>query len=288
LSMHACQSACLASPICEGVVVPANADSLRCYRKTRINIDVCDASDAFHLYTVTRYWPPAPPSPPPPPLPASVAAINERFLSGHPVATVRGCGVLVHQSDAQQGRWPWEATWGRLAASLINAEAPFMFSTSAIGIVLSPEVVEEEGIIYCSYPNDGNSMNSGNWGCDGATAWGAQGLRLALSEQARRGRDESCLWGAPTAEDRSHCRYNEVVLWGEKFLQQLPRIVEAFFYPIRGRVDSREGDAESARAARRAFLDQFGLRDTDFTRLLTFDVAAARRGTAPWAVAPLH
>ena len=116
-----------------------------------------------------------------------------------------------------------------------------MFSTSAIGIVLSPEVVEEEGIIYCSYPNDGNSMNSGNWGCDGATAWGAEGLRLALSEQARRGRDESCLWGAPTAEDRSHCRYNEVVLlWGEKFLQQLPRIVEAFFYPIRGRVDSRE------------------------------------------------
>ena len=50
LSMHACQSACLASPVCEGVVVPANADSLRCYRKTRINIAMCEASDAFPLH----------------------------------------------------------------------------------------------------------------------------------------------------------------------------------------------------------------------------------------------
>ena len=71
---------------------------------------------------------------------------------------------------------------------------------------------------------------------------------------------------------------------GEKFSQQLPRIVEAFFYPINGVVDSREGDATAARLARRAFLDQVAL--TDLTSLLTFDVAAARRGRAPWAVAP--
>jgi hypothetical protein len=91
----------------------------------------------------------------------------------------------------------------------------------------------------------------------------------------------SCLWGAPTIEDRSGCRYNEVVLNGWLYTQRLPGIVEAVFYPINGHVDHREGDENNARDIHARFRSRYGLAAKNVP-LLSFDVAAARDGQAPF------
>ena len=224
---------------------------------------------------------PRPPQAPPPP-PSAADVLNEQFVAGLPAPNLREAGNLVHQRDAQQGQHLWEATWGRLAASVVNAHVPYMFSTSAVGLVIDPEAAQRADLVHCAYWKDGNSMNSGNYGCDGAQGWGSAGLQVALSAQERNARENSwCAWGAPTMEDRSGCRYNEVVLWGDRWNDALPQIVEAFFYPIHGHVDWREGDRRQAQAERDAFLARYRL--DNFSRLLTFDVTAARRGEAPWA-----
>ena len=51
-------------------------------------------------------------------------------------------------------------------------------------------------------------------------------------------------------------QYNEVVLWGDRWEEKLPFIVEAFFFPVNGHVDSREGDQGAARRARNAFIQR--------------------------------
>ena len=80
------------------------------------------------------------------------------------------------------------------------------------------------------------------------------------------------------------CQYNEIILWGHVWDAHLPQIVEAFFYPINGHVDSREGDAWKASEEREAFIARF--RPAAFAPLLTYDVAKSQRGEAPWDVAP--
>jgi len=270
-------------------VSAGDGTTFSCYRKTSISIERCDIQDGFDTYTVEHYWPPpplSPPSPPAPPPSQTLKRINGRFLSGHPTADLGRAGVLVHQSDHQQGHWPWEATWGRLAATMVNARAPWMFSTSAIGFVIDPEVAKDADIFHCAYDADGNSMNSDDWGCAGSMpdlqhAMQEQERRAAWCNQAPAWRSCACAWGA-TAEDRSGCQYNEIVLWGDRFEQKLPDVVEAIFYPINGRVDTWEGSAAGARDAHKAFALQFNRPDL---KLLTFDVPAARRGDAPWELA---
>jgi hypothetical protein len=76
------------------------------------------------------------------------------------------------------------------------------------------------------------------------------------------------------------------VLEGDKWTANLPYMVEAVFYPTNApRVDAREGDAARAHAARAAFVAHFPGAAPTFPPVLTYDVAAARRGDAPWAKA---
>jgi hypothetical protein len=168
-----------------------------------------------------------------------------------------------------------------------------------MGVVINPEVAQRAGVVHCSYQTDGNSMGSGSGGCGGATnilSWGREGLKEMMEgQEGNLFWREWCLQGSPsingasspgTAEDRSGCQYNEVVLDGRLWTSNLPSIVQAVFYPVNGHVDTTEGDVHRARAARGAFMDRFGLSQAELAPLLTYDVGAARSGRAPWAVAP--
>ena len=92
----------------------------------------------------------------------------------------------------------------------------------------------------------------------------------------------SCLWGAPDVDDRSGCRYNELVLDGTKYVAALPSVIEAVFLPVRGPVHHREGDEGSAREMHSRFIHAY--RGVDVP-LLAFDVVEARAGRAPFRLA---
>lgn len=91
----------------------------------------------------------------------------------------------------------------------------------------------------------------------------------------------NCAWGQPSPEDRSGCRYNEIVFNGGQWTERLPSLVEALFYPINGHVDTWEGDAGRARMLQQQFLHTYGI-DADQVPLLTFDIQKARGGEAPF------
>lgn len=302
-NLEACKGACLASSLCEGIVVPSSpadeASSFLCYRKRQIEPARCDETPDFDLHTVYRAWPPRAPTPPNEPTPPLVEALNGRFAAGRPDSNVEQAGVLVHQDDEQEGATMWEASWGRMAATVVNAQVPYMYSTSAMGLVLSAALVQAAGVVRCSYWTDGNSMAASDLGCAnnyGSMEWGGAGLEATMRSQRQQLRwKDWCLGGAPaingagrppSTEDRSGCQYNEVVLDGNEWTAHLPQIVAAVFYPINGHVDAIEGDAVRARSAHDAFTATYGLSSVDFAPLLTYDVAAARSGVMPWAVAP--
>ena len=287
-----CKHSCLQSPACEGVVVTGTGSgAFHCYRKRLIVPSSCDITDGWDLYLADRNWPPhAPPSPPTPPMsPLTILAeLNGRFLGGHAANDLTVAGLLVHQHDDQQGSQMWDASWGRLAASLVNAHLPYMFSTSAIGLIVNPQVASRAGVLHCSYSFDGNSMHSRDGGCEdqyGTMHWNANGLASTLQQQ--QGRlywHGDCVVQPASVNDRSGCQYNEIVLDGTIWTANLPEIVQAIYYPINGHVDHREGDQWRAATAHADFVRIFGL--STFAPLLTWDVAAAKRGAAPWAVAP--
>jgi hypothetical protein len=194
----------------------------------------------------------------------------------------------VHQTDAMDGsRWdgggdPWNVSpWNkdRFACSLINAHVPHMFSTSAVGFVLRPSALA--GVVACSYPRDGNSMNNGPHGC-GPDSYKHVQIMLRVHQNHLKP-NENCLWGKPDAIDRSGCRYNEVVLNGSKYAERLPNAIEAIFLPTHqnGFVHHSEGDANAAHRLRAAFLQTYGLHAEDIP-LLSFDMTEARRGHAPF------
>ena len=222
--------------------------------------------------------------------------------------------MLVRQSDSLVNDAWGKDLWGladnfpdRLAASLVNAQQPFMYSTSAVGIVLRPSSIQ--GLILCAYPRDGNSMNKEAHGCYGCGVTkpnakagdddlpkgcylGGQ-IRLMLLEAhdlSTRWQSffhgNECLWGEPTANDRGSCQYNEIVVDGSRYGNALPDAVEAIFYPTNGPVDHEEGNKERAIGVHASFLRRYGLSNEDVP-LLKFDVAASRDGSAtapkPWS-----
>ena len=85
---------------------------------------------------------------------------------------------------------------------------------------------------------------------------------------------------------RSGCRYNEVVLDGDKWAARLPHIIEAFFVPVNGVVNVWEGvwpptpDArlETARRFHAAFLERYALSGLQVP-LLAYDQRAAESGS---------
>ena len=179
----------------------------------------------------------------------------------------------------------------RFAASIVNAIAPYMFSTSAVGFVLSAADSSASqsrttgGLqiddLWCSYPLDGNSMGQDHHGC-------GQGSYMTLSKmltaQQRMMRYTGrCVWGEIDAADRSGCRYNELVIKGDRYAQLLPSVIEAIFYPINAEVKHPEGGPEDARKLRAAFISHFYPRGGNrLPPLLAYDVAEAQAGRAPF------
>ena len=103
----------------------------------------------------------------------------------------------------------------RIVGSIVSQLRPYMYSTSAIGFVLSPEEIGG-GAIRCSYATDAGSLSIDR-GCkrDGSAYAGEGGLVHMLNEQIYGGAQwgsSNCLWGSATSEDRSTCMYNEVVI----------------------------------------------------------------------------
>ena len=135
--------------------------------------------------------------------------------------------------------------------------------------------------------NSGNSMNEGAHGCAGKGWVGSfRSLERMLEHHIAHGLhpSKSCLWGAPDAEDRSGCRYNEVVLNGDAYAQRLPRVIEAFFFPENGPVHHREGEERQARILHRRFAIRYALSGSEAPPLLAFDVQLARNRRAPFRV----
>ena len=119
-------------------------------------------------------------------------------------------GVLVHQVDWEADR---QRTWSpgnqyadRFACALVNVRAPNMFSTSAVGYVLRPESLSSKKAVRCSYPGDGNSMNS-NQGCRGDAYWGGGGIEQMLAKFEAHPPDDrgGCSVGS-TPVDRNYCQ----------------------------------------------------------------------------------
>ena len=205
--------------------------------------------------------------------------------------------MLVRQNDAltrYRSETPdlWSVgSWDRLAASIINSRLPYTYSTSAEGVVLRPH--DLDAAVLCSYPRDGNSMGQL---CEEGTPRATpflyrQGnLQGMLQDHERlhvtRTDDLSCLWaeGGEDPDDRSRCRYNEVVLSASGYRALLPCVIEAVFYPTNGPVHRREGNPERARRARDLFLQQHG-QTSEQVPLLAFDVSLARAGHAPFSLA---
>ena len=269
---------------------------------------------------------PPPPAPPPPPgRPRAILdAINTRFMKGSYSNDLEEAGVLIRQADWMNGDEYYDHTWrviedkrysDRLASSIINTHRPFMFSTSAIGVILRPSDLmvdapassarrmlwprtgERIAAVWCSYPFDGGSMRQEDrvHGCSGdpVTCFAPDLLWKMLWTQqvgwAKRF-TRHCLYGDPDGVDRSGCGYNEVVLKGDHYASKLPHVIEAFFYPeeesSREFIHHAEGNAERARAAREAFLRAYsGQIDPEDVPLLAFDIALSRDGKAPFRFA---
>ena len=167
-----------------------------------------------------------------------------------------------------------------------------MYSTSAVGVVVSPRAAR----VRCSYWTDGNSANHEPHGCHRQSY---SDLHSMMTDQLKRfhGLDwgsERCVWGQASARDRSGCQYNEVVLEGAAWETRLPLTIEAVFYPVDGNVDHWERVTGEANALHADFTQRHAAAAAaataggaaPFPPLLTFSVAEARAGRAPFAVAP--
>lgn len=80
------------------------------------------------------------------------------------------------------------------------------------------------------------------------------------------------------------CTDNEVVLDGEIWQSRLPSLIEAVFFPIHGNVKHWEGggDPSGARNLRDRFASMHGISPPDRVPVLTYDLAEAEAGRAPF------
>lgn len=304
-----CIAACLDQSACEGFVKstlsvplcfhPPCEGTPLCYLRTALDPSKCRSDEGFELHAIPP--PPAPPDPPPAPPHApgwadadaatrTMAELNQRFRNGQPSSSLSEAGVLVRQMDSLN---PSDEMWGaavvddgkfgdRLAASIVNARLPYMYSTSAVGLVLNPESVQ--GGVYCSYPRDGNSMGQGNHGCEDGRNYPPERLGAMLEQhQHAMHWHKTCLWSGEEQDelDRNGCQYNEVVLNAAHLLSRLPSACEAVFFPTNGVVHAAEGDEQRARAVRASFERAFHVR----LPLLAFDVGEAGKGRPPFTLA---
>ena len=137
-----------------------------------------------------------------------------------------------------------------------------------------------QGAIRCAGRIDLNSMNFGNHGCgnhngvpDGYDTYTLQNMLKG------KPRDYMCAcagWGH-SCEERSGCRYNEVLVNAYTWVDHMPRTIQAVFYPTNGHSSDRNG----AIAVHNSFLRDYGLTATEYP-LLSFDHNAAAAGHAPF------
>ena len=166
-----------------------------------------------------------------------------------------------------------------------------MYSTSGIGFILNPTALDENGV-YCSCKNDCGSMTiQEEHGCaerdyDGwaMVPYSRHDLDLMLRQSEAMQPNEWCDGGdGASLEDRSRCRYNEVLLSADAWRERLPLTIEAVFFPKNGIVDKVEGSEAEARQLHRNFLRAFN-KYVLSTPLLAFDVPVARAGGRPFEV----
>ena len=202
--------------------------------------------------------------------------LNTRFEVGHASEDVFECGVLVHQVDSlDDGRdaalWepcPRRGEWcspysDRMAATMINAKLPFLYSHDSPGFILSEDVS-----IRCSFPRDGNSMAkvcdeeddedecvpgcfTHGAGCKdhGESCYESMKSMIEAHEKHHQANNQCVPKGQ---HDPSNlCQYNEVVLDGtaRRWKAKLPRIIDAVFFPAgKGEHLAREIHADFLKA----------------------------------------
>ena len=107
----------------------------------------------------------------------------------------------MHQADAMDGGdgKPWLPDTARysdrMAASIVNAQLPYVFSTSALGFVRRPSVFADGGL-WCSCSSDCNSMGSGGHGCDNERAFHGDQLKKMMEQ--KRGSMQWCPCVSPS------------------------------------------------------------------------------------------
>jgi len=237
----------------------------------------------------------------PPPLPPPfgrrtsielVAAINDRFASGHPSNKVERAGVFVRGLDqlTRDGLLPWASYWphssepaDRTSGCIANGRLPYIYmrtpwgesrfddsppgpQVGAGGYILSSSAVDLA--LLCSYPRDAATTNdrSPSRGCVREGVFAMSHLRGML--QAHEARAAACR----EAGNVNNC-YNEVLLDPSLLEGLLPQAIEAFTYPIGGSGCPARGEAASAR---HMFLEHFPSVHPATLPLVSFDRTRAR------------
>ena len=130
----------------------------------------------------------------------------------------------------------------------------------------------------------GNSMNTGDDGCDWGYAydrWHLQAMMVQSTGNRHCGWNCGCACcGGITAADRNGCRYNEIVFDGAIWRAQLPGLIEAVWYPVNAEVDVREGDKFRAWGARDSFAWRFPGRELP---VFEYDQRRAEDGQPPFS-----
>ena len=208
-----------------------------------------------------------------------VEQVNARFRWGAPSNDPNEAGLIVHQFDGQEAhpkRWlpcPSTKTWcakfrDRFAASLINAQLPYVFNDA--GGLIFRMFPSSANRIFCSFGGDGGTMTNM---CrpPGETATCLPGCWRDKPNWCTPTKTYQCAFKPGdlgmmqhshlTQRDPAH--YNEVILSTEHYVRHLPRSLEAMFVQ-----DLQSSDYHDTRRAHSLLLEEYGLTAQDIPLLL--------------------
>ena len=231
-----------------------------------------------------------------------VERLNARFNAGRPSNDIGLVGVMMRNFEGMAGRYSaaWEPcsdnefcarAGDRLAASVVNARMPHLYSFDAGGVVISPASAK----VLCSYHGDGNDLGrfcrpptdwlkmpveyepdgscipgcTSHFGwCDDKfnpcplceevhCAWRPSGLAKMVDAHVAkldgwRAQKQGCAKGGHYGRSRCH---NEVVLDAAAWTSHMPHTIEAVFYQAKSTVAS----IAEARGHHRELLQRYGL-----------------------------
>lgn len=199
--------------------------------------------------------------------------LNRRWFHGRPAKSLSQGGVLARLFDpSEDPREPWKPCtrnlWcrvygDRMPASLINKHAPNLYSKAdspLAGFLVDPNLAE----LYCAYFVDGSSMNKlcdppGK--SDTCTPGCPHGHPDAAWCQTRH--DSQCGWHPERLDqmlmqqfEQGKGSYNELILGGDAWEDNLPHTVMAVFWPKYASYDQQQ----HARGVHQDFLRHYGLK----------------------------